>query len=124
MIEKTHLCFPPSQGYNDEPPLVLVNGKCVCLTGGYNGKLIDLIRQGAQFRVMHSAPLKAEDRLTIAKMPTEDAEKCIDRARDAKIRFPKPPNCVVYAVVPYSEAEIKYMLECDGEFASLDFFTC
>jgi hypothetical protein len=102
------------QGYGDEPALVLINDKVVCLTGGYSGKIIDLVKQGVEFRVMHNVPLKPEERVALAKMPIEEAEKCFNRDRTAKLRLSKAPNMVVYAVVPYSNDELKHMMETDA----------
>lgn len=82
-------------------------GDKVVNVSAYKGNIGQLAKQGCQFRVMISAPLDTQARERLAEASTDVAEKTLDRMDGALFMLPDGYVRILYAVMPYTDAETK-----------------
>lgn len=91
-------------------------GDKVVNVSSYKGNIGQLAKQGCEFRVMISAPLDSQARERLAEASTELAEKTLDRMDGALFMLPDGYVRVLYAVVPYTDAETNTINDALGSW--------
>lgn len=85
--------------------MMLINDKVVSITN-YSGNIYDFERQGAEWRVMISAPLDQHDRWQLGALPTAEAEKVLQGISDVMTIPTDGLVRIFFAVMPRTEAEL------------------